>query len=206
MDEGSWCRTGDLVGRAAIAGGYHDQQLHDGVVDGGTARLDNEDIFLADAREDADAGLALRFGQSVSLRCQVRASLVRAALSVVLRGGARARTGTGTGQRRTLENWLSSASAGSMPRFSHICLVRAGHELPAKIRVLRILWVGVGGKTKVRRVGGSFCSRHYLFSPLCSLHGSPASLGAGCSCLCRDLSGPRPGRGLLRPYHSRAVS
>lgn len=39
----------------------------------------------------------------------------------------------------TLENLVSSALAGSIPRFSQIWPVRTGHELPAKIRVLRIL-------------------------------------------------------------------
>lgn len=38
----------------------------------------------------------------------------------------------------TFENWVSSASAGVMPRFSHILAVRTGHELPGKMRVLRI--------------------------------------------------------------------
>jgi hypothetical protein len=38
-----------------------------------------------------------------------------------------------------LENWVSSALAGVMPRFSHIWPVRAGHELPAKMSVLRIV-------------------------------------------------------------------
>lgn len=53
----------------------------------------------------------------------------------------------------TLENWVSSASAGVMPRFSHIWPVRAGHELPAKMSVLRIvanpcraLWRVEGGE------------------------------------------------------------
>jgi hypothetical protein len=38
-------------------------------------------------------------------------------------------------------NWESSTGAGAMPRFEHIWPVRLGHELPAKIRVLRILFV-----------------------------------------------------------------
>jgi len=53
----------------------------------------------------------------------------------------------------TLENWPSSASAGAMPKFSHICVVSAGHELPAKIKVLRILWVEVMRRTKEKGVG-----------------------------------------------------
>lgn len=31
-----------------------------------------------------------------------------------------------------------------MPRFEHICVVRAGHELPAKMRVLRMVRCGEG--------------------------------------------------------------
>lgn len=42
-------------------------------------------------------------------------------------------------RKLTLENWVSSALAGVMPRFSHIWPVRAGHELPAKMSVLRIV-------------------------------------------------------------------
>jgi hypothetical protein len=42
-----------------------------------------------------------------------------------------------------LENWDSSTGAGAMPKFVHICPVRSGHDLPAKIRVLRILMVVV---------------------------------------------------------------
>lgn len=38
-----------------------------------------------------------------------------------------------------LENWVSSASAGAMPRFSHICFVRDGQLVPEKMRVPRIL-------------------------------------------------------------------
>lgn len=39
----------------------------------------------------------------------------------------------------TLENCESSASAGGIPRLSHILLVRTGQDEPAKIRVLRIV-------------------------------------------------------------------
>lgn len=52
-------RTCDLVGRATLASRDHDEQLHDGVVDSGTPRLDNEDILLSDACEDPDTCLAL---------------------------------------------------------------------------------------------------------------------------------------------------
>ena len=38
----------------------------------------------------------------------------------------------------TLANCVSSAFAGCIPKFSHICPVSTGQELPAKIRVLRI--------------------------------------------------------------------
>lgn len=38
-----------------------------------------------------------------------------------------------------LENCVSSAAAGAMPKFSHTLPVRAGHELPAKISVPRML-------------------------------------------------------------------
>lgn len=54
------------------------------------------------------------------------------------------------GKAPTLENWVSSASAGGMPRFSHILLVRAGQDEPAKIRVLRIVL-----SSSRRRVGGA---------------------------------------------------
>jgi hypothetical protein len=54
----------------------------------------------------------------------------------------------------TLENCESSASAGGMPRLSHILLVRAGQDEPAKIRVFRILLTsGWRRKEKVREVG-----------------------------------------------------
>lgn len=48
-----------FCGRAAFAGRDHDEQLHDGVVDGGTARLDDKDILLSDTGEDLNACLAL---------------------------------------------------------------------------------------------------------------------------------------------------
>lgn len=54
----------------------------------------------------------------------------------------------------TLENCESSASAGGMPRLSHILLVRTGQDEPAKIRVFRIvLTSGWRRKGKVREVG-----------------------------------------------------
>lgn len=72
----------------------------------------------------------------------------------------------GIGQRTkialqlTLENWVSSASAGAMPRFSHICVVRAGHEEPAKMRVPRILRRRMReGRRVWVRVAGSFYLR-----------------------------------------------
>lgn len=52
--------TGDFGGRTAFAGRDHDQQLHDGVVDLGTARLDDEDIFLSNTIGDFDACFALQ--------------------------------------------------------------------------------------------------------------------------------------------------
>lgn len=48
----------------------------------------------------------------------------------------------------TFENWVSSASAGGIPRFSHILLVSVGQDEPPKIKVLRIV-LCLGG----RRVG-----------------------------------------------------
>lgn len=42
-------------------------------------------------------------------------------------------------QELTLENCVSSASAGDIPKFSQICPVRAGQELPANMSVLRIV-------------------------------------------------------------------
>lgn len=53
------------------------------------------------------------------------------------------------GTAPTFENWVSSASAGGIPRFSHILFVRVGQDEPPKIRVLRIV-LSSGG----RRVGG----------------------------------------------------
>ena len=49
-----------FVCRAAFACGYHDKQFHDGAVDPRAARLDNEDVFFTNTRQDPDAGLALR--------------------------------------------------------------------------------------------------------------------------------------------------
>lgn len=51
--------TSDLVGRSTFAGRDSDQQLHDGVIDPGTPRLDHEDILLTHAGEDANARLTL---------------------------------------------------------------------------------------------------------------------------------------------------
>lgn len=62
-------RTSDLVGRAAFAGIDHDQKLHDGVVDLGTPRLNDEDILLAHTGQDPNARLALLFCSLVSLEC-----------------------------------------------------------------------------------------------------------------------------------------
>lgn len=53
----------------------------------------------------------------------------------------------------TLENCESSASAGGMPRLSHILLVRTGQDEPAKIRVLRIVSVG-GWRRKKKSARG----------------------------------------------------
>lgn len=41
----------------------------------------------------------------------------------------------------TFANWESSTAAGLVPRLEHIWVVRAGHELPAKMRVLRMFGV-----------------------------------------------------------------
>lgn len=51
--------TGDLVGGASLAGRDHDKQLHDGVIDGRTTGLDNEDILITDTGQDANTGFAL---------------------------------------------------------------------------------------------------------------------------------------------------
>jgi hypothetical protein len=60
----------------------------------------------------------------------------------------------------TLENCVSSASAGVMPRFSQIWPVRAGHELPAKMSVLRMIGLGkdVPKRRKEKRDGPAFAS------------------------------------------------
>lgn len=52
-------RTCDLIRRAALASRYHDQQLHNGVVDLRTPRLNNKNIFFSYTREDSDTCLAL---------------------------------------------------------------------------------------------------------------------------------------------------
>jgi hypothetical protein len=68
--------------------------------------------------------------------------------------GARSDRGPGAEQRNelTLENWVSSAFAGAMPRFSQIWPVRTGHDVPAKMSVLRMMLnpfdVGLGGGEK----------------------------------------------------------
>lgn len=56
---------------------------------------------------------------------------------------------------------MSSASAGTMPKFSHIFDVSPGQELPVKIRVLRI---------SERRLREKFCGRKRL-----ACHFIPAS-------------------------------
>ena len=61
--------TSNRFGGAALASGYHNEQLHDGVVDPGTSRLNNEDIFLADAGQDADARFALGARSLVDESC-----------------------------------------------------------------------------------------------------------------------------------------
>ncbi len=51
-----------------------------------------------------------------------------------------------------LENWVSSASAGSMPRFWHILLARAGQEVPANINVFRMMRGGTKELEKVLKL------------------------------------------------------
>jgi len=51
--------TSNLARGTSLARRDHDEQLHDGVVDLGAAGLNDEDVFLAHAREDADACLAV---------------------------------------------------------------------------------------------------------------------------------------------------
>lgn len=56
-----------------------------------------------------------------------------------------------------LENWPSSASARAMPRLWHILSVSSGQELPAKIKVPRIVSAVFGGGMEVvRRNFGKF--------------------------------------------------
>lgn len=52
-------RTCNFVGRATFEGIDHDQQLHDGVIDLGTARLNDKDILFTDARQDPNTCFAL---------------------------------------------------------------------------------------------------------------------------------------------------
>lgn len=51
--------TRHLVGGTALAGGDHDEELHDSVIHLGAAGLHNEDILFSDARHDPHARLAL---------------------------------------------------------------------------------------------------------------------------------------------------
>lgn len=51
--------TCDFGCRTAFACRDHNKKLHDRVVDGRAARLNDEDILLADTIEDLDARLAL---------------------------------------------------------------------------------------------------------------------------------------------------
>lgn len=51
--------TSDLVGRPSLGGRDHDQKLHYGVIDVGTARLHNEDIFLSNAGQKSNTCFAL---------------------------------------------------------------------------------------------------------------------------------------------------
>lgn len=124
-------RTSDLACRAALASRDHDQQLHDGVVDLRTAGLDDEDVLVAGARQDADAGFALWWlGSPFRSRSARRSSRAAAMQPSTIRGFH---------WPPTFENWVSSAEAGAMPRFSHILLLRSGHDVPEKMRVLRMV-------------------------------------------------------------------
>lgn len=49
----------------------------------------------------------------------------------------------------TFENCVSSASAGAMPRFSHILPVRGGQDEPEKTRVFLIVSEGEGEEEKI---------------------------------------------------------
>lgn len=49
----------NLVRRATFAGTDHDKQFHDGIVDPGAPRLNNEHILLANAGQDAHTRLTL---------------------------------------------------------------------------------------------------------------------------------------------------
>lgn len=51
--------TGDLVGRSSFACRDHNKQLHDGVIDGRTTGLDDEDILITDTGQDANTSFAL---------------------------------------------------------------------------------------------------------------------------------------------------
>ncbi len=51
--------TGNLISRASLASRDHNEQFHDSIVDLGAARLNDEDVLLADAGEDANAGFAI---------------------------------------------------------------------------------------------------------------------------------------------------
>lgn len=51
--------TGDLVSGTSLACRDHNQQLHDGVIDGRATGLDDEDILVADTGQDANTGFTL---------------------------------------------------------------------------------------------------------------------------------------------------
>lgn len=58
--------TCDLVGRATFTGTDHDEQFHDGVVDAGAPRLNDENVLLANTRQDAYARLTLVVNQQLA--------------------------------------------------------------------------------------------------------------------------------------------
>lgn len=83
--------TGDLRGRATLAGRDHDQEFHDGVVNPRTPGLDNEHVLFPDTGHDPHASFALENATN-------KVSHVQAAMALTSDGGPR------HGVQHTFEN------------------------------------------------------------------------------------------------------
>lgn len=84
--------TGNLVGGTSLARRDHNKQLHDSVIDGRTAGLDDEDIFIANTSEDTNTGFALG---------KMSASLASGGVCWLMEEGGRVEGEEGEGIRNT---------------------------------------------------------------------------------------------------------